>query len=93
MLTPEILAKLTTEQKELAEKWEQEQKVREEILNAHDRGELTFKEAMDKLAATVDGFCEHDRSIWSPCAACHELEMILYPDQFDEDGNRIDEWV
>lgn len=95
MLTPEILAKLTPEQKELAEKWERERdelsalidalEVADAAGNLEDHNRI-FKQILD----SGSDFCEHNRSIWSPCSACHELEMILYPDMFDQDGNRQD---
>lgn len=96
MLRPEQKARLNPEQLVIAEKWEQEREDRgrliEELGAAEKAGDnAAFREALRKIAETTHDRCEHDRSIWTPCAACEEIEQLLNPEFYDENGDRLDE--
>lgn len=90
MLTEEQKAKLNPEQLAVAEKWEREKEERAAILDRMDAGEIDVREALRLMNEQSNGMCEHDRSIWSPCAACDEIERLLYPEAYckvcDEHG-------
>jgi hypothetical protein len=90
MLTQEQKSKLNPEQLAIAEKWEREKNERSAILDRLDAGEIDAKEALRLMSMQSNGMCEHDRSIWSNCAACEEIERLLYPEAYckgcDEHG-------
>lgn len=49
-----------------------------------------YKEEAKELRKTIPSMCEHDRSIWSSCAACDELDMKIMKHlgiEEDENGN------
>jgi DNA-directed RNA polymerase subunit RPC12/RpoP len=87
MISQEKRNKLSPEQLVVAEKWERERDERQalvkQMIAAGERGDV---EAVDQLQTQLldshSSMCEHDRSIWSPCCSCHEIEMILYPELF-----------
>ena len=96
MLSEEQKARLNPEQLAVAEKWEREREERAVIIDELGKAEkagdtVAFKAAIDKLSATTQDRCEHDRSIWSSCAACEEIEFLLYPEFYDENGERLPE--
>lgn len=101
MLKPEQkerLLKLGKEQYEIAEKWDREKKERDplfqemiEISGQPEKFER-FQELLKQLSETPT-HCEHERSIWSRCAGCDEIEQALNPEFFDEDGERLDDEV
>jgi hypothetical protein len=87
MLTPEQIARLTPEELVIAEKWEKEKEERDVVFNEmqaalKDNDLEGFQSAMDKMAEGLPIYCEHERSIWSGCMACDELEQKLYPEFF-----------
>jgi hypothetical protein len=84
-LTDEIKAKLTPEQLVIAEKWEDERKQREALIEQVEAGTITIREFFDKSEAITPYHCEHDRSIWSTCIACDEIESIIRPESLLED--------
>lgn len=89
----ERLLALGEDQLAIAEKWEREKEAREplfhELSQLAERNERFF-ELVEKLS-DVPTMCEHDRSIWSPCAACEEIEQALNPEFYDENGERLDD--
>ena len=91
MLTEEQKSRLNPEQLVIAEKWEREKEERSAILDKLDAGEINLKEALRLMDHQTNDMCEHDRSIWSPCGACNEIERLLYPDAYckgcDEHGH------
>ena len=74
-------AKLDAEQKAVADKWDKEKLERAVLLDEMGRAESTkdhhkAKEIFKKLVAADGDMCEHERSIWSNCSACLDIENI-----------------
>lgn len=78
-LTDEIKAKLTPEQLVIAEKWNIERKQRAELIDQLENETISTKEFYDKMIDLTPEHCEHERSIWSTCLACDEIESIINP--------------
>jgi hypothetical protein len=96
MLTDEQKARLNPEQLAIAEKWDREtlemDKVFEKLQRAlRENNNDLFQEALADSAANVKDRCEHDRSIWSSCAGCDEIERLLWPEFYDENGDRMED--
>lgn len=94
MLTPEQKSRLNPEQLAIAEKWDQEKeemdKVFEKLQRAiRESNNDLFQEALADSQANIKDRCEHDRSIWSSCAGCDEIEQLLWPEFYDENGDRL----
>jgi hypothetical protein len=94
MLSEQQKARLNPEQLAIAEKWELEKQERNLIVDAmmaaEKAGDKTaYDAAADKLTVFVSDVCEHDRSIWSNCFACDEIERLLHPEFYDEEGERL----
>lgn len=86
-MTPEQRAKLTPEQLVIAEKWEKEQKemsgLIEQLATAQENKDMKlWADTMEKIQNVAPNMCEHERSIWSNCAGCDEIEQILHPELF-----------
>lgn len=77
------LDKLNTEQLKIVARWEQEALTRAQICeqSINDTAE-SF--ALKMRNADTD-ICEHGRSTSGNCSACDEIEMILYPELFNQD--------
>jgi len=103
MLRPdqkERLLALGEEQLAIAEKWEREKEERDvhlqAMIKASEKNDWEgYQTALDNCLAVDqnNGRCEHDRSIWSSCAGCEEIEMALSPEFFDENGDRLEDDV
>lgn len=77
--------KLNPEQKVIADKWEEERKVRQVLLDQLEDGTITFKQFVDKIEEISPSHCEHGRHIYKVCDACEEIERIIRPDLFTEE--------
>lgn len=93
---PENIAKLNPKQLKVYQNWAAEraqtqplfeQALAAVMINDH----ATAKACYEKIGAIVPSICEHGHSIWDDCVACIEIERILYPEAFNEDGIRLDE--
>ena len=100
MLTDEQKSRLNPEQLVIAEKWEQESIAQGKAIEMMRLAEAAndaegIKKAFEAFlnASDTSGFCEHERSIWTPCMACEEIERLLNPEFYDEDGERLPEEV
>jgi hypothetical protein len=91
---PENIAKLTEEQRRIYDIWEKEHEATvillEKAVSALESGDqitatVCFKE-LDKLIPNV---CEHDRSVWDRCSDCVAIEKIVYPENYDDNGNLL----
>jgi hypothetical protein len=96
MYTPEQKARLTPEQLIIAERWEQESKdlgaIVEKMSRAmEERNEELWAEAQEDLQKPRPSQCEHGRHIMLSCAGCDEIERLLNPEFYDENGDRLDE--
>jgi hypothetical protein len=92
MLSKEQKDRLTPEELIIAEKWDKEKDERdiifEEIQAALAANAMeAFHLATDKLGDMQPSHCEHERSIWTRCGACDDLELKLYPEAFDKCSN------
>lgn len=86
-MTPEQKAKLTPEQLVIAEKWEKDReemsRLIEQFTAATGKKDMKlWTDTMDKIVEITPSMCEHDRSLWSNCAACDEIERVLHPHLF-----------
>ena len=95
-ISSSILAKLNHEQLIIVEKWEAEREERSRLIDLIAEAEKEGnEEVVDKLLHTIidntPDFCEHNRHIASPCCACNDIEKILYPELYDENGELIEE--
>jgi hypothetical protein len=90
-----IRAKLTPEQLVIAEKWEAERNERDKLydimIEAQKNGKQDIFEATcQKIIDITPEFCEHNHYILDDCSDCDALEKILYPEGFDDNGDRIE---
>lgn len=81
---------LSDNQKITADRWDREKVDRDLYLSIYLKSletndKLLEKESLDLLSKSDVAFCEHDRSIFSTCIACSEIEKILLPELFTED--------
>lgn len=77
--TKEQKDKLTPEQLVVAERWEREQEARSLILDSIlAEGSVDFVSKLLKTLEIGASHCEHGRSALSTCAACDEIEKLLY---------------
>lgn len=96
MLTDEQKARLNPEQLAIAEKWEREREERDKLwkilISAQEnKDQKLWEETLDSLQECAPSQCEHERSIWSPCVACDEIERLLNPEFYDENGDRLED--
>ncbi len=89
MLTDEQRARLNPEQLVIAENWERERDERLAFCDKMSEADaakdtVAYKAAFEGYLAVGAGatHCEHERSIWSNCAACDEISRLLNPDLF-----------
>lgn len=93
----ERLRALGEKQLAIAEKWEQEKDERDVHISAMVQAKLdgdikAHEEAFDAyINVGTRQICEHDRSIWSPCSGCNEIEHALNPEFYDENGDRLED--
>lgn len=90
MITPEQkerLSKLSPEQQAIAEKWDKERAELDagfqslaKAIDAQD--EEQWKDALKNLTEKTPSMCEHERSVWSNCAGCDEIDQALHPELF-----------
>ena len=91
-ITAERLARLNDSQRDIVLKREEKKTIRLGLIarlkeNDPDVHEMVF----NALQNLDDDMCEHDRSIWSNCLACAEIDHLLFPELYDEDGIKIGE--
>ena len=91
----ERLKALGADQLAIAEKWEQEKEERgkliEKIGKAEKAGDHELLRDLMEIFCDAPDRCEHDRSIWTPCAGCEEIEQALHPEFYDENGDRLED--
>lgn len=92
---PENLAKLTREQREVFDKWQEEGDKADTLMQSLlDALAVNDKIECARLANELDRLipatCEHGRSVYLSCIACTEIEKTLFPEAYDADGNRIE---
>jgi hypothetical protein len=92
----ERVAQLNDEQRKIYQGWiEEEEKIQALTKKLMETAKTATLEEVEDIANQLDALvpnnCEHGRSIWSSCIACDKIEMILYPEFFDEDGVRKDD--
>lgn len=99
MLRPDQIERLRAlgkEQLAIAEKWDKEKEAQNPLFDelielatvAGTKDSERFHELVEQLS-DVPTHCEHERSIWSACAGCEEIEMALNPEFYDENGDRL----
>jgi hypothetical protein len=93
---PENLAKLTVEQRQVYDCWVKEQQLMQPLIEqmsaALGRGDMAMvadcQHAMSKI---IPERCEHDRSIFTHCEACRQIDATLFPEDYDGNGYLIDD--
>lgn len=93
---PENLAKLTSEQRKIYDTWEAEailsdDLIEKALLALAGGDQVSAKAYFQQIEKTIPTICEHGKSIWDTCADCDAIEQIVYPEDFDENGIRLDE--
>lgn len=92
-LEPYRLLKLNDEQKDIVLKREEERQTRlkmyKKLGESNDIDER--QQILDALRDLDLDRCEHDRSIWKSCAACDEIDKLMFPELFDENGDPIED--
>ena len=90
------IARLNPEQQKIAQAREVQRLERQILINklrnpsaTEDDHEAVFNAFRD---ATSDN-CEHGRSYCKHCMACAEIDHLMFPELFDEDGERIQDDV
>jgi hypothetical protein len=89
----ERIAKLNPEQQVLAQAREVKRKYRSGLIKKladpnEDVQEMVFNALRDVDSGNS---CEHDRSYCKHCIACGEIDYLMFPELFDEEGFKIDE--
>ena len=86
-ITAERLARLNDEQRAIVLKREEKRAIRLGLVarlkeNDPDVHEMVF----NALKNMDDDMCEHDRPVWDDCLACGQINYLLFPELYDEDG-------
>ena len=92
-LEPERLIRLNEEQRAIVL---QRMKKAEERSYLLDKLKATnepdvHQHIFDLFRDTDSDECEHERSIWSSCAECHEIDRLLFPEHYANNGDLIEE--
>lgn len=92
-LIQERIARLTPEQQVIAQAREVQRKYRHDLtVKAYSpEGTPEDQEAIYNALREGTDSCEHGRSIWKTCIACGEMDHLMFPELFDENGVRIGE--
>ena len=88
------IARLNPEQQVIARARENNRKERHKLFLKLENANLSEEEVKETLlsfASFSESNCEHGRSYCKPCAACGEIDHIMFPELFHEDGNRLNE--
>jgi hypothetical protein len=92
-LIQERAARLNKEQQAIIQYREVQRKYRYQlILKAcgEDATEDDHEAIYDALKDESDN-CEHGRSYCKHCTACAEIDHLMFPELFDEDGERLED--
>jgi hypothetical protein len=92
---PENLAKLTVEQRQVYNCWVKEQQLMQPLIEqmsaALGRGDMAMvADCQDAMNKIIPERCEHDKSIFEDCVGCRQIDAILYPEDYDENGRLLD---
>jgi hypothetical protein len=88
----ERLARLDDKQQAIVMKRQEESAARSIVIaKLFDADPEVHEHAFNTLRDMTPDMCEHDRSIWSPCMACAEIDHLMYPEVFNEFGEKIEE--
>ena len=95
MITEDQRSKLSPDQLIVAERWDAEHTATLALIHrlqiASDANDETeCNRIMDLMRDNCPDVCEHGHSIWDTCMACDDIEKVLYPGLFDENGDRVE---
>ena len=93
-LIQERIQRLNAEQQLLVQAREVQRKVRFQLiakLPAANADEDVHQLVFDYLRGMDEVECEHGRSYVKHCIACSEIDHIMFPELWDEDGILIEE--
>ncbi len=86
---PERMALLTPEQLKVVEHWEKLRLDRMPLYNAFvaacHAGDVAEQTRLNnEMIDSIDELCYHNRPLVGKCAACSDIEAILFPEEDDE---------
>ena len=94
-LTPEQLSRLNPDQLRVVRKRELEKKERFKLIEQLRGSDAEQNEMLfNALRASLDDSnmeCEHGHSLSKNCILCHEIEVALHPEAYDENGDPIND--
>lgn len=92
-LIQERMARLNPEQLVIVRTREVKKKERFEIIKklASSQDEEAHERLLDALRDGDDFNCEHGRSYAKHCGLCGQIDHLMFPELFNEDGFRIEE--
>ncbi len=89
------IAKLNPEQQLIAQAREVIRKERFRLISSMKDG-TSWEDVRESFATLGEGYtgeCEHGRSYCKHCVACGEIDYLMFPEIFNENGFRIDTYI
>ncbi len=91
-LVAERIERLNDEQKVIAKTRDSQRKERARLIGLLADADPDVHEMVFDSLRDMDGYeCEHGRSHAKHCLACGEMDHLMFPELFDEDGFHIEE--
>lgn len=91
-LIQERISRLSGENLQIAQARDGRRKERRKLYDKlNDPDPKVRKEIMNQIMAGEGHECEHGRSWVKHCLACGEMDHIMFPELFDEDGFPLEE--
>lgn len=90
-LIQQRIARLNVEQQAIVQEREVQRKYRHALMMKASSPDATEEDQEAVYNALRDGTnsCEHGRPNCKPCMACGEIDHLMFPELFDEYGERI----
>jgi hypothetical protein len=90
-LVKERIARLNPEQQAIALAREEQKKVRGKLIDKlADPDPDVHQAVFDAILDMETDECEHGRPHCKPCIECMEMDHIMFPELWDEEGNPIE---
>jgi hypothetical protein len=93
-LVQERIQRLNPEQQAIAQARERLRKDRQKLIDKladPDASEDVHEYVFNALRDMDGDECEHERSYVKHCSACGEMDHLMFPELFDEDGFHLGE--
>jgi hypothetical protein len=89
-LVKERIDRLNPEQKVIALAREEQKKVRAKLINKLSDPDPDLHQAVfDAILDMETDECEHGRHYCKPCIECRDMDRIMFPELWDEEGNPL----